>query len=148
MFDRNVLVVILTDISDQIEASYLKQMSKRTNTVVASMTHELRTPLNSIIGLMECVLDKMEKTSEIVKEYLLPANQSAYVLLNQINNILDSSKMKFKTLKISRQKVCIRNIFSNVLKLLEQKAKLKMIDLQMEVEKNIPKFIISDSQRL
>jgi len=104
-------------------------MSKRTNTVVASMTHELRTPLNSIIGLMECVLDKMEKTSEIVKEYLLPANQSAYVLLNQINNILDSSKMKFKTLKISRQKVCIRNIFSNVLKLLEQKAKLKMIDL-------------------
>jgi len=104
-------------------------MSKRTNTVVASMTHELRTPLNSIIGLIECVIDKMEKTSNLVMEYLLPANQSAYVLLNQINNILDSSKMKFKTLKISRQKVSIRKVFSIVLKLLEQKAKLKMIDL-------------------
>jgi len=40
-----------------VEASYLKEMNKRTSTVVASMTHELRTPLNGVIGLQECAID-------------------------------------------------------------------------------------------
>jgi len=53
MFSRTVLILILTDISDQVEASYLKAMSKRTSTMIASMTHELRTPLNGVIGLLD-----------------------------------------------------------------------------------------------
>jgi len=51
MFKKEVLILILTDISDQIEVAFQKDLNKRTNTVVASMTHELRTPLNGIIGL-------------------------------------------------------------------------------------------------
>ena len=45
------------------------------------------------------------------------------MLLNQINSILDSSKMKFKTLKVVNQQVDLREICDTVLKLLERKAK-------------------------
>jgi len=76
-------------------------MTKRTDTVVASMTHELRTPLNGIIGLIECGIEILGQSSTLVQEFLKPANNCAFTLLNQINNILDSSKMKFKTLKIN-----------------------------------------------
>jgi len=57
MFDRNVVILVLTDISDQVEASYFKAMNKRTSTVIASMTHELRTPLNGVIGLLDAVIE-------------------------------------------------------------------------------------------
>ena len=97
-----MLILILTDISDQVEASYLKAMSKRTSTMIASMTHELRTPLNGVIGLLGVAIQLMGQTSETVKNFLLPASNCAYYLLNQINCILDSSKMKFKKLKISK----------------------------------------------
>ena len=51
IFNKDSLIVTLTDVSDQVEADYQKELNKRTNTVIASMTHELRTPLNGIIGL-------------------------------------------------------------------------------------------------
>jgi len=54
---------VLTDVSDQVEADYQKEINSRTNTVVASMTHELRTPLNGIIGLQECAMEELGKKS-------------------------------------------------------------------------------------
>jgi len=112
--------------------------------MIASMTHELRTPLNGIIGLVGCVIEKLGLSSQYVSEFLQPANNCAYVLLNQINNILDSSKMKFKQLKINKRKVKIRDVFKWVFKLLERKAKMKNIKLSMRVDHDIPKFITTD----
>jgi len=97
------------------------------------MTHELRTPLNGVIGLLELAIKLIGETTEIVTEFLLPANNCAYYLLNQINCILDSSKMKFKKLKISKQSVKIRSIFDIVKRLLNQKAKSKKIELKFEI---------------
>jgi len=52
----------------------------------------------------------MGEMSEIVQEFLTPANNCAYTLLNLINNILDCSKMKFKTLKVVKERVDLREI--------------------------------------
>ena len=100
------------------EAVYQKNINKRTNTVVASMTHELRTPLTGIIGLQECAIDNIGGQNEDVQEFLKPANNCAYLLLNQINNILDSCKMKFNTLKVIKEKVDFRSLCKFVFKLM------------------------------
>ena len=70
------------------------------------------------------------------------------MLLNQINNILDSSKMKFMTLKVSRQNVDLRELCSIVLKLFEFKVKHKKIKLICNIDEQIPKYIVSDKNRV
>jgi len=61
-----VLTLLLTDISVQVEVAYQKELNKRSETLVASMTHELRTPLNGVIGLQECAIENMGEKSENV----------------------------------------------------------------------------------
>jgi len=102
------------------------------------MTHELRTPLNGIIGLQQCVIDEIGKDTEYVSEYLQPANNCAYRLLNQINNILDCCKMKFKTLKTVSEKVELKGICHDVLKLMERKARLKSLSLNLVIGDQVP----------
>lgn len=70
------------------------------------------------------------------------------MLLNQINNILDSSKMKFMALKVSRQNVDLRELCSIVLKLFEFKVKHKKIKLICNIDEQIPKYIVSDKNRV
>jgi len=56
--------------------------------------------------------------------------------------------MKFKKLKILKTRVKIKDIFDIVIKLLEQKAKTKNIDLKLEIEEKLPKYIKTDGRRL
>ena len=76
--------------------------------MVANMTHELRTPLNGIIGLVDLAIENLDKKSFQVKEFLSPAINCAMTLLNQINRILDSSKLEFKMIKISNSKTNLK----------------------------------------
>ena len=66
---------------------------------LANMSHELRTPLNAIIGYSELSVEELEelpKNTEIdeIISYLQQINKSGHNLLNQINDILDISKIE------------------------------------------------------
>lgn len=148
VFKKDVLILVFIDVSDQVEVTYQKELNERTNTMIACMTHELRTPLTCIIGMQECAIEVMGKDSPFIQEYIKPTNSCANYLLNQINNILDSSKMKFKTLKISKQKVCLREVCKSVLQLMDRKAQLKNLKMILNVKPGVPEFIISDKNRL
>ena len=66
---------------------------------LANMSHELRTPLNAIIGYSELSVEELgdlPKNAEIdeIISYLQQINKSGQNLLNQINDILDISKIE------------------------------------------------------
>ena len=66
---------------------------------LANMSHELRTPLNAIIGYGELSVEELRdlpKNPEIdeIISYLQQINKSGQNLLNQINDILDISKIE------------------------------------------------------
>ena len=61
---------------------------------LASTTHELRTPLNGIIGFLRLTLDDMADSEEEKQEFIEEAYQSALLLLNLINDILDLAKIE------------------------------------------------------
>jgi signal transduction histidine kinase len=61
---------------------------------LASTTHELRTPLNGIIGFLRLALDDMADSDAEKQEFIEEAYQSALLLLNLINDILDLAKIE------------------------------------------------------
>ena len=113
--------------------------------MVANMTHELRTPLNGIIGLIDCAIDNLGNQSITSTEYLKPALNCSMILLNQINDILDNSKLKFKMIKISYTKTNIRSLVSEILQLFLRKSKLTNVALKSEISLKVPIFIMIDS---
>lgn len=83
---------------------------------LTSMGHKLRTPLNSIIGFAE-FLSKSDNTDAERQEYSrLIVNQSN-VLLQNINNILQISKLDTRTVHLYKETVSINNLLDDLHKI-------------------------------
>ena len=80
---------------------------------LANISHELRTPMNSILGMVDLALG--EPLSATVRDYLKTAKDSADVLLELLNEILDFSrleagKVQLETLPFSLRQTLQRTI--------------------------------------
>jgi len=56
--------------------------------------------------------------------------------------------MKFKTLKILKENVSLRNVCKSVMKLFERKSMLKKVKLLTNIMFDIPDYIITDKNRI
>ena len=59
---------------------------------LARMSHEIRTPINTVLGMNEMIL--RECADEKIREYAYDVKDSSVLLLNIVNEILDSSKIE------------------------------------------------------
>ena len=59
---------------------------------LASMSHELRTPMNAILGMTDLALG--EQLPATVRDYLQTSKESADLLLELLNEILDFSRIE------------------------------------------------------
>ncbi len=75
---------------------------------VANMSHELRTPLNVIIGYSELLLD--ETVQEEAREDLQRIHWSGTSLLEQINAMLDLSKLEAGQMRVHLEVVDVLEI--------------------------------------
>ncbi len=113
---------------------------------LANMSHEIRTPINGIIGLVH-LLEKSE-INESQKEIINLLSISSDSLLGVINDILDISKIEAGKFRIRFAETDIRLLISQVINLLNIRAKEKHIDLVLDVDEKLPNIIIADSLRL
>ncbi len=80
--------------------------------------------------------------------YLLPAQTSAKLLLNLVNDILDFSQIKEGKLRIVYQKFNIEKACSEALNLIAVQAKGRGIDIITKFDKGFKREISSDPNRL
>nr|MCR4717889.1 response regulator [Lachnospiraceae bacterium] len=113
---------------------------------LANMSHEIRTPINAIIGMDEMIL--RETKEENTTEYAHMIKRSSSALLMIINDILDISKIEAGKMEIVEGDYFLSAMLSDVVNMVEFKARQKGLELKINVEPNIPNALRGDEARL
>ena len=113
---------------------------------LANMSHEIRTPMNGVLGNAEILLD--EELSEIQRRHVKIILNSGTNMLNLLNDILDYSKIESGQLRTENRNFDIRSLLHSITDLYEFSASTKNLHLSLNIAKNLPDFIVSDSTRI
>ncbi|PTQ96981.1 PAS domain S-box-containing protein [Mucilaginibacter yixingensis] len=152
---RNKMIFMnISDISPQ--KSYQEQLVKSKEaaeysrkvkeTFLANMSHELRTPVNGIIGLTNLLRKtQVDEQQTGMLDLLETSSQS---LLGVINDVLDISKIEAGKFSIVRSPNSLRTLCKAVHDLLKYKADEKNIELLLEIDDNVPDYVMVDSLRI
>lgn len=124
----------------KIEAEKLKEEAEQANKAktkfLARMSHEIRTPINAIMGMNEMII--RENKDDTIKEYAYDVKESSKLLLDIVNDTLDSSKIESGMMKVVPVEYKITSIFNDIYNMTIIKAKEKGLELEFDISSNIP----------
>lgn len=148
---KEQLVVETGEIKDEIEYLTIAKEKAEEATLAKSnflsnMSHEIRTPMNAVIGMTHVLLEENPRIDQ--KEHLETVMFSAENLLVIINDILDYSKMEAGRMVIERTNFDIREVINNIYKTLVPKAKDRKLIFQLDMEEDVPRYLLGDPTRL
>jgi len=120
--------------------------SKAKGEFLSNMSHEMRTPMNAIIGMT--TIGKNAKDIEH-KDYALGKIEDASThLLGVINDVLDMSKIEANKMELSPVEFVFDKMLQKVSTVINFRMDEKKQKYSVHVDKDIPKNMIADDQRL
>ena len=114
---------------------------------LATMSHEIRTPLNAILGITEIQMQNTDHPQS-TSEAFLKINNSGNLLLNIINDILDLSKIESGKLELIPIKYEVARLINDIIQLNYIRYVNKPIEFIIEIDENIPSYLIGDDLRI
>ena len=113
---------------------------------LSNMSHEMRTPLNAVIGMTAIGLRSAEAER---KNYALEKIEEASThLLGVINDVLDMSKIEAGELELSPAEFNLEQMLQKVITVISYRVNEKRQKFTVNVDGNVPRFVIGDDQRL
>ncbi len=126
----------------------LQRMDKLKDEFLANTSHELRTPLNGIIGIAESLIDGA--TGKLPKPTLFNLSlivSSGRRLTQLVNDLLDFSKLKHKTISLRIQPIGMRELTDVVLTLAKPLIGKKSLQIINSISSDIP-LVNADENRV
>ena len=114
-------IVLLYDITE------IRRLEKVRTDFVANVSHELRTPITAIKGFTETLLDGAMNEEDVLLEFLQIINTESQRLDSMVQDILQLSKLEQRKVIGTVESVRVRNIVSEVERIVHQKIDLKSI---------------------
>ena len=145
---KNLEVEIAKNDVEQ-KTKQLEISSKYKSEFLANMSHELRTPLNSLLILSKDLSENRTKNLEAIQvESAEIIYKSGCDLLVLINEVLDLSKIEAGKMSINIETVPLKQFSIDLIRGFKHQAEQKGLKLNVKLDKELPKFIRTDSQRL
>jgi signal transduction histidine kinase/DNA-binding response OmpR family regulator len=139
--ENNLIRQNLRESAEKAEAA-----SRAKSDFLSNMSHEMRTPMNAIIGMTS--IAKISAEIER-KNYCLEKIEDASVhLLGVINDILDMSKIEAKRFELSFVEFDFEKMLQKAANIINFRVAEKQQKFTIHIDRNIPRYLISDDQRL
>jgi signal transduction histidine kinase/CheY-like chemotaxis protein len=152
----------LNEMAEQLEETYqqlrstnvqLEQERRRADEAngaksefLSRMSHELRTPLNAILGFGQ-LLERQNPTAT-QQTHLGHIMKGGRHLLNLINEVLEISRIEAGRLQLSLEAVCVADILSETLDLVQPLALEHATKLSLPAKPEPSIYVLADRQRL
>jgi two-component system sensor histidine kinase RpfC len=98
---------------------------------VANVSHEMRTPLNGVIAMADILRETSLNESQ--REIVETMTTSAQLLLAQIEDVLDLSKIEAGRVHIERRPFNLTRLLSSTTKVILPQARYKGLDVKTEI---------------
>jgi len=120
--------------------------SRAKSNFLSNMSHDIRTPIDAIIGMT--AIGKSASTIDR-KDYALEKieNASTY-LLGIINDIMDMSKIEARNFELAPAEFDFEKMLQEAIEVVNYRVEEKHQSFTVTVDKEIPRFLFGDSQRL
>jgi len=138
---------LIADVTDINKARQDAEAANRAKSeFLANMSHEIRTPLNAVIGFTELLEDMLTEKKQ--RSYLKSIKAGGSGLLTLINDILDLSKIEAGEMELLYEPVNPKVIFDEIKRIFSLKFSEKGIDFVIDIDQEIPEFLMLDEVRL
>ncbi len=134
---------------EELQNRSLEEISKAKDSFLVIFTHELKTPLNAIINFSDYVNRYLQKAEFDKKDKILnlleALKETAYLMLDNVTNILDLAKLKSKKLNFNYSTFSIISAIEEVHKHFQLLIVQNKIDVVFN--KGMDCYIYSDEYR-
>ncbi len=126
----------------RVTAEAAEAASQAKSQFLANMSHDIRTPLNAILGMSE--LGLREETLAEKDNCFRDIRGSGRVLLENINSILDLSKIEAGKMELTPESYQILDAIRDTVTILRMRAQEKKLTFQARIDETIPRTLYGD----
>lgn len=113
---------------------------------IARISHEIRTPINAVMGINEMIM-RDSKEPEI-RQYANDVKDSSAILLNIVNDILDSTKIESGKMEIVPVNYEMGSLLNDVYNMTDIKAREKKLKLVFDIAPSVYSGYYGDDKRI